>query len=131
MPVPFLTKLAASEELLITPEKEVELLFCPAMIWFAFNVMLPAPAIEPTVSPLAKFRVAPLETETALVSFRADPPLRFKVPASTVTFPPNVLAPDSVTVPAPIFVRAPLLMMFPLNTAVPPLAADTRKSPPR
>ena len=93
--------------------------------------MFPAPAIDPTVSLPAKFNVAPLVTETAFVSFSADPPLRLRIPVLTVTFPPKLLLPDRVTVPAPIFVSAPLLTMFPENTAVPSLAADTCKSPPR
>ena len=121
VPLPFLTKEPVP---LITPEKVVEVLFCPAINWLAFSVMFPAPAIDPTVSPLARFRVAPLETETALVSFRADPPLRLRIPVLTVTFPLAELAPERVTVPAPTLVRAPLLTMFPLKVAAPPLAAE-------
>ena len=64
--------------------------------------MVPAPAIDPTVSVTSTLYVAPEATVIALESL--SEPDTFKEPAEIVVAPVYVLAPDSVRTPAPVFV---------------------------
>ena len=51
------------------------------------SVILPAPAIEPTVSLAPRLKTAPLPTDTALALAMALPPFAVSVPALMVVAP--------------------------------------------
>ena len=72
---------------LITPDTVVFEFAPPTVRVFEPSAMLPAPAIEPTVSLAPRFKTAPLETLTTPVSAIALPPLTLSVPALMVVAP--------------------------------------------
>ena len=80
VPVPTFVKLPV---LLITPLKVVSVVV-PA-VRLPVKVMLPAPAIESTVSSAPTIYVAPASTVTAVLLDKV--PVTFKVPAETVVVP--------------------------------------------
>lgn len=70
-------------------------------------LIVPAPAIDPTVSVASKSYVAPLATVTAVLSDKV--PVAFKVPALIVVAPEYVFAPVKVNVPVPALVKVALV----------------------
>ena len=91
-----------------TPENSVSEPSLPAdKVWLEAMLIVPAPAIDPTVSVASKSYVAPLATVIAVLSDNV--PVAFKVPALIVVAPEYVFAPVKVNVPVPALVRVALV----------------------
>ena len=93
------------------------------------SVMLPVPAIEPTVSAtLFKSNVPVTVTAEA---FGSEPvPLSAMVPAEIVVAPVYAGEPEMVSVPAPAFVRPPLPVIVPLKIVLVPSPPAVRVADP-
>ena len=92
----------------ITPENSVSEPSLPAdKVWLEAILIVPAPAIDPTVSVASKSYVAPLATVIAVLSDNV--PVAFKVPALIVVAPEYVFAPVKVNVPVPALVKVALV----------------------
>ena len=82
------------------------------MLLAAELVMVPAPAIEPTLSENPARSSVPVMV-TAEVSASTPAAPSASVPALIVVAPLWELAPESVSVPVPLLVKAPLPAMMP------------------
>ena len=102
VPLPALTILPFVPE--ITPLK-VWLLLSPEVNVLLPRVILPAPAIEATVSLTATLYVAPPSTVTAVLSDNRPDPETVKVPALTCVVPVYVFEALKVKVPLPALTR--------------------------
>ena len=112
-PVPTFVRPPAPD---IAPLKVVLAWLPPAVKVALPRVMLPAPAMEPTVSAKPfRSQVAEFATVTAVPSCSTPAaPLR-KVPAFTAVLPVKPLAADKVKAPAPALIKeAPVPLMTPL-----------------
>ena len=85
VPLPALIRLPFEPE--ITPLKVVFALLPPAVSVLLPRVILPAPAIEATVSLTATLYTAPLSTVTAVLSDNRPDPETVNVPALTCVVP--------------------------------------------
>ena len=101
VPKPILRKLPNPA---ITPEKVVEVPSPPETRRRVFaKLMVPAPAIDPTVSLEETLYEAPLETFTAVLSDKY--PVTSNVPEVTLVDPVALFVPDKVNTPEPDFVK--------------------------
>ena len=114
---------------LMTPLKDVLELSPPLVSVAEPSVMLPAPAIEPTVS-ATSFRLRVPVTVTA-EAFGSEPvPLSAMVPAEMVVAPVKSGEPEMVSMPAPVFVRPPLPVIVPLKSVLVPSPPAVRVAEP-
>jgi len=82
-------------------------------------VILPAPAMEPTVSETPFKSKVPVTVSAE--EFGSEPePLSAMVPAEMVVEPVKAGEPEMVSVPAPAFVRPPVPVIVPLKMVLVP-----------
>ena len=125
VPLPALTILPFDPE--ITPLKVVLASLPPEVNVLLPRVILPAPAIEATVSLTATLYVAPLSTVTAVSSDYRPDPETVNVPALTCVVPVYVFEALKVKVPLPALARfavpPPPLAITPVMELEPPSVA--------
>ena len=113
--------------LLITPENVVEVLSPPTVNWVLCSIsIVPAPAIDPTVSSLLVSNNAPDATVNAVVF--GNEPVKFKVPPLTVVLPVKEFVPARTKVPLSSLITPPVLAIG-SETVIVLLAVSKVKSP--